>query len=305
MLRRKEKELRQGKSEDFKFLLYLISLIIFLILNIHFNRLSAQDFQVLKGSNLDSIEEKIFHEKFSKASQEERISRLEDFVFGKKYTGEDYEKRIKRIVDALHTPIQEEKAKPKPQSQEAIKPEHIEEPKIIYDESVNTGVIGAISQIENKVFNKTFNDIPFSERIAALEEKLLSRSEIVKNKKKPLLERVTVLVHKAGLITNQENLKPQNKNTFTPQSYTIDPKTGLLINEKTGEIVKDNLGNPISVMLPQALPLPQSQFNPLLPNNLPYGNPSLQAPSLNQQLLLQQLLQQQENNNDDGADLGY
>ena len=284
MLRKKEKEHRQEKNEGFNPSLNKILLFIFLLLLLSqftYKVTSAQE-----NSDLGIIEEKIFHQKFETEPKEERISRLEMFLFGVKQPNQDLENRLTKILSALKSP----KKEPEQISAQTVKlipkqlinerPENDNEPRVVYDESFNTGVVGAVSQIENKVFNMTFNEVPFPTRVATLEERLLSRSEIVKSRKKPLMERVTILIQKAN-IRIREQREPQSNYQYNPptQNYAIDPQTGSLINTQTGEIVRDNYGNPIVVMLPQplqqGLPL-QPQYGFQLPPNQrnPYGFPN-------------------------------
>ena len=282
MLRKKEKEHRQEKNEGFNLHTDKLLVLFFLLLSIYLLETSGE-FVIAQDKDLGTIEEKIFHQKFEKEPKEERVSRLEDFLFGTKHSGENLESRTTKIFAAIEPPAKEPKSIKVEQILPKIEPERIEtdkqgsgEPNIVYDEAFNTGVVGAISQIESKVFNKTFNNLSFPIRVVNLEEKLLSRPEIIKNRKKPLIERVTILVQKAGLPVQKENppvIYPpqkslQNNYQYKPQaqSYTVDPNTGLLINEQTGQPVKDNYGNPITVRLPQPLPQPQG----VIPQD-PYG----------------------------------
>ncbi len=301
MLRKKEKEHKLEKNEDFNHS-YLKAFIIATLINlIYFSQITyffhygsiaqtestkeAQDKDLI---NIDELEEKVFHQQFKSDTKDLRLSRLEDFIFGKKSSGIAIPERLNKLTTALQlqkkeqvqvTPepilqVSPEKVADKPQ--EEIK----EEPKVLYDETFNVGVLGTISQIEKRVFNKVFNEQPFQARVTALENKLLSKSEISKNRKRPLLDRITILMEKAGIPAGKpEPLQLPQKNPG-PQSYTIDPNTGLLINEQTMQTVKDNYGNPITVMIPQPIqPQNYGQPNYGLPyqqnsqNMPPYGNP--------------------------------
>ena len=280
MLRKNEKEHKPEKNEDFSFLLYKLLFLVFLILIISFlkfpdqflYKVVAQDSPLSENNDLSSIEEKVFHQKYETDSTEERFSRLENLIFGAKQSSGNTKQRLNKIINSFKT--KDTTPKPLPTiSNEIIKIEK-EEPKVIVDESSNTGVIGAINQLEIKVFNMTFNELPFPARIENLEDKLFPKSEITKIRKKTIIERISILVNKAGA-----NI-PQQAAMF--QSYAFDPKTGFLINEQTGEILKDNYGNQVVVMLPQAffqqqLPLPNLPGQ--LQNNsfqLPGQNPYLQ-----------------------------
>ncbi len=299
MLRRKEKAQTQRKRKGFNNLSLSVFLIAFLslpILNIYYYQIvEAQEpdlkqEQVLSNKKLDDIEERIFHQNYKKESEEVRLSRLEKFFFGSENLKESIERRIEKISTALNIP-KEEEPEIKSESISEIKPEIVNDtpPK---EQAEKEGIIGAINQIETKMFNMTFNDYPFQARINALEERLLSRKEVLENKAKPLLERVTILVSKTGLPvqkddkinlptienqnTNTQAAKPQNN---VPKSYSINPNTGLLIDEK-GETVKDPEGNPISVMIPQPLiqqQVPQQNYG-FMPPQQNYG---YQAPQQN------------------------
>ncbi len=261
------------------------------------------------NKELNDLEEKIFHQNFKTEQTESRLSRLENFLFGKSYEKEIYENRIKKISTALKTP---EVEKPAPTaSTEGIKPESLVSPP--QDATNKEGIIGAINQIEMKMFNMTYNDYPFPARISALEDRLLSKNELAKNRTKPLLERVTILVNKAGILNQPAPPQPSAPNpqsptqsNNTPKSYSVNPNTGLLINEQTGETVRDPDGNPISVMLPQALPqqnygyIPQQ--NPLYQN--PYGNQFQQNPG-GIPSPYDFLFNQQNNLDPGGSDPGY
>lgn len=263
MLREKEKVHKQERKEDSKF---KIILLLFFIVICSFNYCRA-----LNLETLDAIEEKVFHEKFISQPKEARLSKLEMFLFGTSFPDNPPEQRLNKITSAIE-PQKKEEIKEQPKV-EVIKPEvFLEEKKdgqkVIYDESFNTGIIGSVSQLEKSLFNRVYNELPFQSRIIQLEENLLPKGEILKNRKKPLLERVSILIQRGGL----RNQKSQNYRG--PRNFTIDPNTGALLNEK-GEIVRDNSGNPVTVRIPQ--PLGQQTFQGQ--NNYPlapYGNQPLQ-----------------------------
>lgn len=309
MLRRKEKAQTQRKrkgSNNLSLSIFLIAFLSISILNIYSDQTvkaqepSLKQEQVLSNKKLDDIEERVFHQNYKKESEEVRLSRLEKFLFGSENLREPVERRIEKVSTALNIPKEEE---PEIQSEpiSEIKPETVHNTPPPKEQTEKEGIIGAINQIETKMFSMTFNDYPFQARINALEERLLSRKEVLENRSKPLLERVTILVNKTGLPvqkddkinlpiienqnTNTQAAKPQNN---APKSYSINPNTGLLIDER-GEAVKDSEGNPISVMIPQPFiqqQIPQQNYgfmppqqnfgyqapqqNPLNPNN-PYG----------------------------------
>ena len=262
---------------------------------------------------LDELEEKVLHQKYTAESNESRISRLEEFIFGKQFISLPIESRIGKLLTAIPLSKREDipttpNTTPKitEESNKEIttaQKEQENKTQVVYDEAFNTGVLGAVSQIEIKIYKRNFNDIPFEKRVEKLEETILSRGELNQSRKKPLIERVSILVKKAGLPTVQENgtgnqlnqqinlpnypnnnIQPQNSYN-APQSYTVDPGTGFLINEQTGEITKDGFGNPIKVRVPQQIlqrgpqqfppqfPGQQNQF----PNTVPYGNPLQQG----------------------------
>ncbi len=336
MLRKKEKEHKQEKSKDNIQKLYIIAILFILTIQI-FNLFyysykcfaaetntqaqaspSKEVSKIIEQSELDSIEEKVFHEKYLSDPKETRVSRLEEFVFGKKQSAETVEERIKKINNAINPKEQKEEQKVETKEQNikesltTTSDENKQEYKVIYDESFNVGVVGAINQIENKVFSMSFNNLPFPTRVAKLEETLLSTSEILKNRKKPLMERVNKLVQKAGLMPDYQvppiqlpkqsqtpyNYAPPQNYQNQPQSYSIDPNTGYLINDQTKEIVKDNFGNPISVTVPkqnlnQQGTLPNYYNNQNLippqypqqgyPGNTPYNNQNFIPPQYPQQ----------------------
>ena len=266
----------QGKRKDSSLLKILLFLIFFSIIYLlsfytYSPSVSAQD-----SKELDSLEERVFHQSYNSESKEERISRLENFLFGKQNSKDSIESRIIKITTALK--VQETKQPSYP----IIKPELFKEVKEETKLENNEGIIGAINQIEIKMFNMTFNEYPFTARINALEDRLLQKNEITQNKMKPLLERVTILVKKAGILEQPAINNPvegeshqvqqpsaiNNQLNNAPKSYSIDPSTGLLINDQTGETVKDSDGNPISVMIPQ----PKQNYGYQLPQNPLYQN---------------------------------
>lgn len=252
------------------------------------------------ASKLESLEEKVFHQKYKTDSNEDRINRLEEFVFGQKYLISPPDVRLKNLTSALN--LEEEKSKAQ-EPQESIKAEPLapktaelteDKPKIEYDESTESGVFGAVSKIEMKVYHKTFNEIPFYKRIEKLEDEILTWRERNNTKKRPLIERVSILVRRVGIeVPEQIPIQaPQNQATKPsgPQSYVVDPNTGYLINEQTGEVVIDGSGNPIKVRVPkilqgQTIPQDNNNYqgnwkqNPF-PQNAPYGNLPLQPGNL-------------------------
>lgn len=290
MLRKNEKEHKPEKNEGFNFLFFLIILILIILClkfpDRIFCRVFAQNSQLNQNSDISSIEEKVFHQQYESEPIEERLSRLENLIFGAKQLPGNTELRINKIISSFKT--KDPSSKPLPVIQnEPIKLEK-EEPTVVVDPTSNVGVIGLVNQLETKVFNMTFNELPFPARIENLENKLLSKSDIDKTRKKPLIERISTLVSKMGVNTSQQ--------TAMFQSYAFDPHTGFLINEQTGEILKDNYGNQVVVMLPpalfqQQLPSPNSYGQPQ--NNfyqLPGQNPYLQNPYRQQTNPLQQQL---------------
>ena len=320
MLRKKEKEHKPEKNEDFN-RSYLKALIIAILINLiyfaqvicffhssfHYSSIaqtdSTKEIQDKDIISIGELEEKVFHQKFESDTKDTRLSKLEDFIFGKKFSGGAIPERINKLATALQIQ-KKEQAQTLPEPVPQISPEKViekateETPKVVYDETFNVGILGTVSQLEKRVFNKVFNDVLFQSRIVALEDKLLSRVEISQNRKRPLLDRITILMQKVGIPSqkpeplqlpqknNPSNTpQAQNQNNFQnnpgPQNYTVDPTTGLLINEQTMETVKDNYGNPITVMIPKPIQtqnygqpnygLPYQQ-NPQQ-NLPPYGNP--------------------------------
>lgn len=276
MLRKREKEHKPEKGREDKVCLFL-TLIFFLI---NFSTALAID----SISTLDELEEKIFHHKFKNEEVNQRINRLEEFTFGETHAGLNTEKRIENITSALKPEqITDQNQEDKTRLPEALKPPTTTEakstPKVIYDEAFNVGIVGTVSQMEVRVFGQPFNNLPFEKRIKNLEEKVLSIPEINKNKKKPLIERITYLVQRINLIPQAQNQIPPYQG-YTPQSYTIDPDTGYLINEETKEIIKDISGNPVYVKIPPQLfkqnieeDITRELIPPeyQLPNQFPYG----------------------------------
>ncbi len=306
MLKRKEKAHKLEEKKGFSFYLFRL---FFLILSINLlnpgnssfaeesynfqktNTLETNQPEIKEtepSNKLDLLEEKVFNQKYPGESKEQRVERLEGLIFGTKQKNPNIENRIDKLYEALQpsnkeetktTLIQLENQKLAAEAKQAEIRQEKEEPKILYDETFNTGVLGTINQIETRLFNKTFSDIPFHLRVEKLEEKLLSKREIIKTRTKSLLERVSYLV-------KESEVKPANiQQPQRHQTYTIDPQTGYLINEQTREIIKDNYGNPIIVKIPQLppeqtyiqpqYPLPPGQYgqNPYLP----YGNPLQQG----------------------------
>jgi hypothetical protein len=319
VLKRKEKEHKHEENAACKisvtqkhfFTKFLI--FIFLLLN-SVNFCYSEESKVnpdiaqndLATIKISELEDTVFHEKYTAEKIEDRLGRLENFLFGKQYSSSTINDRLQKLSSALNLkstentniPPETVTAKATPESEQ----KEDNEPKVVYDESFNSGVIGAVSQIEKRVFGKTFNEYTFQKRVENLELRILNRAEIAKNKNKTLIERVTYLVRRTGISTVNPNIpviSPQ-ANPQVTQSYTIDPNTGNLINEATGEPIKDSYGNPIQVKIPSVLKqnpanspgiynqfpqtqqqftqpqnpqpygnvLPQNQF----PNSLPYGN---------------------------------
>ena len=298
MLKRKEKELKLEKSEDFNVFPCTIFFAILIILYCCFVGYLIQDTfasfaQESKATNtldLDNLEEKIFHQKFNTEPIEQRLSRLEEFLFKVTSKNESNEARINKIVNAFK--VEEGNKKQEAIKGETVKPsatplEKEEESKMVYDESFNVGIVGAIGKIEMKLFNKVFNDLPFDQRIATLEDNLLTKSEIAKTRNKPLMERITLLVKKTDVTVNNNEGAENKKDKNTIKTYIVDPKTSFLIDPNTNEIAKDTFGNRIHVIIPQQSilqpfgnyqpgvnqinPYLQNQHNqlPLLPGQLP------------------------------------
>lgn len=287
MLRKKEKVHKLNVSEglNLAFLLFILTI----------SGAFAQNF----NSTIDKIEENIFHHKYTKEKQEERLSRIENFIFRKDFSDKTLKERIDKITSALNIEkeaLQQPEIKLEPESDTlTITPEPDEtvhnEPK----EEEEFGVIDTISNIEKQLYGKSFNEKPFQDRVEALEEELLSSFERFKAQRRPLLDRVNNLIQKAGINiyssypqeTIQDTLQqfdapsihppssqyPQTNNfqgSFSNQpTFTLDPNTGYLINSQTGEIARDSFGNPITIGRQGVNPL-QQQFNPF---GLPYGNP--------------------------------
>ena len=277
MSRKKEKVLRHEKNEDFKKQLGRLLLIVFLLLNLYILNTekvyaSFSQESTDQSGDISEIEEKIFHEKYEKELLESRLTRLEEFIFKTTSKNESYEQRIKKIKDAFTSKENADKLPEQIKNQAldktSIENTEKEEPIVIYDESSNTGVIGRVRQIENKVFNMTFDNLPFQSRVSNLEDSILQTNEAEKLRKKSLMERVTYLLEKTGLQTHeQNNIKKDSQSPPQIKTYSIDPSTGFLINEANGETVKDNYGNQIKVNVPKLqapifTPPSANQFNP-------------------------------------------
>ena len=313
MSRKKEKVLKHEKNADFKERLGRLLLIVFLLLNLYILNTekayaSFSQESTDQSGDISEIEEKIFHEKYEKELLESRLTRLEEFIFKTTSKNESYEQRIKKIKDAFtskeNTNKLPEQIKNQTLDKTSIENTEKEEPIVIYDKSSNTGVIGAVNQIENKVFNMTFDNLPFQSRVSNLEDSILQTNEAEKLRKKSLMERVTYLLEKTGLQTHeQNNLKKDSQSPPRIRTYSIDPSTGFLINEANSEIVKDNYGNQIKVTIPRLQapifnPPSANQFNPYpslpsYPNiKQPPGYPNQMPPSID--LLLNQYGYNQE-----------
>lgn len=278
MLRKKEKAHKQKRKEDkstsFRlFFLFFTVLIFSCFCNL--NNVSAEEVSPpsadVFSTSLDEIEEKVFHIKYSSDKKEDRLSRLEDFIFGTKNESKTPEERLKKISSSIETkpqPIVKKEAITPPPIEQPQIPQVKEEPKVVYDDNSKNGVFGTITDLEKKIFNKTFEDMPFQKRVEQLEAKMLSRGELNKVKDQPLLERVTNLVQKGNPKPIQESfqvIKPKNTLSQTnrqlngQRNYRIDPNTGQIINELTGDIVTDSDGNPITVRVPTQIPQQQQQ----------------------------------------------
>ncbi len=297
MLRRKEKKLKQERKEG---KVSLISVLFFIFLFFQLNFISlvlAEEANVASSdffsTSLDEVEEKVFFQKYSSDKKEDRLSRIEEFLFGTADNKKTNEERLNKITSSL---TKKNTNKPIPQeNSEIVKPP--EKPQVTYDKDSSRGVIDTISQIEKKLFYKTFDELPFQSRVEQLESKVLTQSELNISKRKSLLERVTILVQRTG---NSKN-NPQNQEVIKPvqrqpqyqknqgqQNYRIDPNTGEIVNEITGEVVKDSYGNSIMVKIPTQLPFQQPfpQDDSYFPqaqgqygNNFPnQGNPLQQNP---------------------------
>ena len=299
MLKEKEKVHKQEKRKGFKSTAFVFFLL-FASFAFSYLSVSAGDKESTASLDLENIEEKVFHEKFTTLPKEERLTKLENFLFGISSPKESDELRLNKITSSISSEKKEEPKKP--QEAQLQKAEN-ETPEIIYDESANTGIIGTISQIERRVFNKIYNELPFQKRVEQLEDRILSKSESLKNKKKTMLERVTILVQRINTNT-QNNPQPpviypyikQIPNNFQPygqglgqgpKTYTIDPNTGALINEQTGELVRDNAGNPITVRVPSSLSMSMPPEANYFPPNQNYGFGHGQGYGLPQNILTQ------------------
>lgn len=303
MLRKNVKVHKQKRKKDFS-LYRLIACCLILTILFCF-KVNAQEITLSNEyiKSIEQLEEKIFYQKFDNNTIEDRLSRIEKLIFGKISKENDPVVRINNLTEALNKPEETlEPLKPKPLPKitpETIpKEENTKEPKVIYGDSFNTGILGKIKDLEIKLYGTSFEDKPFQKRIEDLEDKLLSATEKYKNRSKPLLERVSYLLDKFSQNKQNETLDRQS------QDYTIDPNTGLLINENTGEIVKDRYGNPIMIKHPEANLFPNQNLgipdyeNPFVPS-LPYGNNSFTNPINPGQLPLDLFLRQNQINTDD------
>lgn len=279
MLRKKEKAHKQKRKEDkstsFRlFFLFFTVLIFSCFCNL--NYVSAEEVKPSSAdvfsTSLDGIEEKVFRIKYSNDKKEDRLSRLEDFIFGTKNESKTPEERLKKIsssIEAKPEPIVKKEIIPTPIEHPQI-PQAKEEPKTVYDENTKNGVFGTITDIEKKIFNRTFEDMPFQQRVEQLEMKMLSKGELNKVKGQPLLERVTNLVQKGNpkpiieepfQVIKPKTPAPQaNRQLNGQRNYRIDPNTGQIVNELTGDVVTDSDGNPITVRIPTQIPQQQQYF---------------------------------------------
>ena len=264
MLRKKEKVLRQERKKDFKsYFLFSLLFLLLLSVNVFSDQIStAQETNIQQPEikELDSLEEIVFHQTYKNQTKEERLTKFEFFLFGKNFQAETFESRFTRITSALNKHKEEknlliaENLKP---TENIPKEKNPQLPVNVHNE----GVIGAVNQIELKLFNRTFDDYPFQSRISGLEDKLLSKSEILNNRKKPLLERITILINKANINIGESPVNPRLQEIQLPKqqqeqntkTYSIDPNSGFLIDEGTGQIVKDLNGNQIQVSKPRQL----------------------------------------------------
>lgn len=219
MLRRKEKEHKQEEERDSKpqKTFFILILLIFFITNLNVFAQDTEQSQVnyqerTDSKELDNLEEKIFKYKYNNEPKEKRVERLEEFIFGKKYTSKNIESRINKLLKAFKKQAKEEEV-----FEQVEIPK--QEPKIIYDNTSETGIIGAISQIEIKIFNKTFNDFPFYKRVENLEENILSEHEIKKIRNKSLIERVSILIKKTGIMPQQEDTLTLPQQPFPQYNY--------------------------------------------------------------------------------------
>ena len=311
MSKRKEKKLKQEKNADSKvqFLLALLTrvsffILVFLLIFFTINNSPSYAQTETYESDLVSLEEKIFHQRFTSEDFKNRLSRLEKFIFGKDNSNISTEQRLNKIKTAIDSSpnkkssntfvnINPQDSEVKDTGQKIENKEQKAEDKnnketMVYDDSANSGVFGAISKIEEKVFNKAFNDLLFEKRVDALEKILFTKNEQKKIKEKPILERVAILLKRAGFkpSNNQKQIQlPQAQyNQNHSNSYNVDQNTGFLINDQTGEILKDNFGNPIMVKLQMIIQnQPDLQnYDPYNGQRLPYqGNDLLQNLFLN------------------------
>lgn len=274
MLRRKEKAHKQKRKEDKNTSLKLFFTILIFSCFCNSTNVSAEEVSPTSAdvfsTSLDEIEEKVFHIKYNSDKKEDRLSRLEDFIFGIKNEKKTPEERLKKISSSIETKPEQTKKEIIPTPVQIQEPQIKEEPKVVYDDNSKNGVFGTITDLEKKMFDKTFEDLPFQKRVEQLESKMLSSGELNKVKDKPLIERVTNLVQKGNPKPIQEpfqvikpkNTLPQpNKQLNGQRNYRVDPNTGQIINELTGDVVTDSDGNPITVKMPSQIPQ-QTQYFP-------------------------------------------
>lgn len=285
MLRKKEKAHKPKRRKDKVFLLklFLLILVFFQITNA-----LAQSPSPTGGGDLSSIEDKIFHQQYPKEKDEDRIGRVEEFLFGVK-SNKPYEERLNKVLRSLktnETPRPKLEAADSASFEDTPSPSHLVSPptRPAASSKSSQGVLDTISNIEKKVLGKTYDDLSFQARVEQLEEKMLSRSEVINSKSKPLLERVTVLVKRVNVQTGGSSsqnvvpfgeIRPRHGSSTVDlpkagaggQSYRIDPNTGEIVNELTGDVVIDASGNPIMVRIPTQLP---SNLLPFQNGNYPF-----------------------------------
>jgi hypothetical protein len=277
VLRKKEKVHKPKRRKDKYFLVFLLALSI--------SNALAQSPSPNGEGDLSSIEDKIFHQQYANEKKEDRVSRIEEFLFGVK-SNKPYDERLNKIVKSLKVneiPRPDDSpafGEARSQSERHLlspptRPE-VRQGQPVVPAKSSAGVLGTISDIEKKVLGKTYNDLSFQSRVEQLEEKMLSGDESANAINKPLLERVTVLVKRAGVnnqpIEDYKTIRPNINSNSRPsnmatQSYRIDPNTGQIINELSGEVVKDISGNPIQVKIPTQLP---SNLLPFQNDNYPF-----------------------------------
>lgn len=199
-----------------------------------------------ENKDLDTVKEielKIFKQDFSSLPITERISMIEEFTFGNSTEKTDLTKRIDKIFKAYNYKKVVDNSEISFPEVKTVEPS---QKKIEYVQKYDNSIIGSISQLEEKVFQKTYPEMPFPQRIETLENKILTRTEKAKNKDKTILERVTFLLNKAKINTNNNSQTATQEQTNS-DSYTVDKKTGFLINKRTNEYLLDNTGNPVSI----------------------------------------------------------